>query len=100
MIGNIGGYVGLLLGASVLQVPHLLIQLSDYLMKFYMRKTGQPATIFNENVDLENSKSPSGSMLSLRTCASISEIVKERRVKHSKQNDLTNFLNDIMDNQI
>ena len=31
LVGNIGGYVGLLMGVSIAQIPHLLLHIRDYL---------------------------------------------------------------------
>ena len=36
LIGNIGGYVGLLLGVSILQAPALLLQIVDKVKRAYM----------------------------------------------------------------
>ena len=38
LIGNIGGYVGLLLGVSILQVPSLLLQFVHKVKRAYMDK--------------------------------------------------------------
>jgi hypothetical protein len=38
LIGNIGGYVGLLLGVSILQISHLLLQFCVNIDKLYKRR--------------------------------------------------------------
>ena len=54
LIGNIGGYVGLLLGMSILQIPTLLGQLFRNLMKVYMNKTRPSVTSFPYNTAAGN----------------------------------------------
>ena len=39
LIGNSGGYVGLLLGVSILQVPSLLLQVVKKVKQVYMDRT-------------------------------------------------------------
>jgi hypothetical protein len=99
LIGNIGGYVGLLLGVSILQVPNLLLQLFGNVMKFCKNETRQSVTTFPDSASAENGERRSKSMLSLRACDTTSGIINERRVPRNK-NDVPIYLNDIIDNQI
>ena len=101
MIGNIGGYVGLLLGVSILQVLTLMVQLFGNLMKFYMKKSRQSVTPFPDIAATENGESRSESRLSLRTYETTSKFFNERKVSTLKnENDVVTFLNDIVDSQI
>ena len=99
MIGNIGGYVGLLLGVSILQLPNLLLQLLGNVMKFNRNETRQSVLPFPDNASAENGERRSKSTFSLRTCDTTSGIINERRVPRN-ENDVPNFLKDIIDNQI
>ena len=101
LIGNIGGYVGLLLGVSILQVPNLLSQVFANIMKFYRGKIEQSVTRFSENEEDENSENRSRSALFLVTCKPTLNIVDERRsTSIGNENQVKNFLNNIVDNEI
>jgi hypothetical protein len=101
LIGNIGGYVGLLLGVSILQVPNLLLQLLGNVVNFYIKKRGQSVITSPDNVAAENGEIRSQSMLFRRTCQTNSEIISETRLQKLKnENDVAESLNDIRDNQI
>ena len=51
LVGNIGGYVGLLLGVSILQAPDLLLKLFRFLSEFYKpSRRRRVNTIGNERV--------------------------------------------------
>ena len=101
LIGNIGGYVGLLLGVSILQAPTLMVQLFGNLMKFCMKKSTHSATHVPGITLMENGESQSKYRLSLRTYKTTSKITNERTVPAlTYENDAANFLNDIVNKQI
>jgi hypothetical protein len=101
LIGNIGGYVGLLLGVSILQVLALMVQMFGNLMKFCIKKSRQSVIPFPDIAATENGESRSESRLFLRTYESTSKISNERKVSALKnENDVAIFLSEIVDNQI
>ena len=57
LIGNIGGYVGLLMGMSILQVPSLLGQFFGNLIKVYINKSRPSVTFGAYNTAPRNDES-------------------------------------------
>ena len=56
MIGNIGGYVGLLLGFSVLQVPIMLLRLFDIVSRFCRQISRKPFLVPCPNAPINGNK--------------------------------------------
>ena len=56
MIGNIGGYVGLLLGFSVLQAPIMLLRLFDIICRFCRQMSKKPVLEQRPNTPVNGNK--------------------------------------------
>ena len=78
LVGNIGGYVGLLLGVSILQVLNTMVRLYGNIMKSYMNKARPSATTTFNNAAAENGETHFKSKLSLRSCEDTWEIVQQK----------------------
>ena len=53
LIGNIGGYVGLLLGVSILQIPSLVLQVVRKMKRVYIDRTQAQTIHINDQIHVE-----------------------------------------------
>ena len=90
--------MGLLLGVSILQVPDLLLRFIGLLNEFYVNKYGRRINTLTENTIPEKGKTRSKLVLSPKKSNITFQIVNERStLDRRKQNDVNNFLGDVLD---
>jgi hypothetical protein len=90
--------MGLLLGVSILQVPDLLLRFIGLLKEFYVNKYGRRINTLTENTIPEKGKTRSKLVLSPKKSNITFQIVNERStLDRRKQNDVNNFLGDVLD---